>query len=77
MGIKKSLEKDMLPAKVLNQKIMGVVDSSDLFLDFGTPEFYDGVEEFLGHYFPDLRQHLILFFPQNFSHSRTNSLNSF
>ena len=56
VGNKKSLEKDMLPTKILNEKIMGVIDSSDLFLDFGTPEFYDGVESFLGNYFPELKK---------------------
>jgi NDP-sugar pyrophosphorylase family protein len=46
-----SLEANIMPQKVETNKVLGLIDQKNLFLDFGTPEFYDKVGAILDKYF--------------------------
>lgn len=46
-----SLEKMILPQKIKTQKVAGIKDKKGIFLDFGTPQFYDATEDFLINHF--------------------------
>ena len=42
-----SLENDFLPSKIKTEKICGVVDPDNFFLDYGTPEYFEQTEDYL------------------------------